>query len=385
VRGGGYPLAPLPGGAACAWRSRSVPCCCLPLLAFGADSGPLGISYVDTADLRPASFRPEPELLVPHTARTFSNALDWQRRIFGWTPSERTTIWLRDFSDYGNAGVSPAPNTLLRIDVAPAANAFETNPSNERMYSTMNHEMVHVATTDIASAEDRRWRRLLLGKVAPQSAHPESLLYSYLTVPRFTVPRWYLEGSAVFMETWMAGGQGRAQGGYDEMVFRAMVRDDAHFYDPLGLASRGTRVDFQVGANAYLVRRPLLHLAGLRALAVEGHRLAAPRRRQPAPLRRPVRAGLRLAARGRLAGLDRLRARVPAPQSGRGAQAAITSQRNLAATALGSVSRAFFDEASACSTPAFAIPARSTTWPRSTREPARRARSPTSPARCCIR
>ena len=50
----------------------------------------------------------------------------------------------------------------------------------------------------------------------------------------------------------MAGGVGRAQGGYDEMVFRAMVRDNAHFYDPLGLESRGTKVDFQVGANAYL-------------------------------------------------------------------------------------------------------------------------------------
>ena len=50
----------------------------------------------------------------------------------------------------------------------------------------------------------------------------------------------------------MGGGIGRAQGGYDEMVFRAMVRDDAHFYDPLGLTSRGSRVDFQSGANAYL-------------------------------------------------------------------------------------------------------------------------------------
>ena len=120
------------------------------------------------------------------------------------------------------------------------------------MYSLMNHELVHVATSDVASDEDRRWRRFFLGKVSPQSTHPESLLYSYLTVPRFTAPRWYLEGSAVFMETWMAGGLGRAQGGYDEMVFRAMVRDDAHFYDPLGLESRGIRVDFQVGANAYL-------------------------------------------------------------------------------------------------------------------------------------
>ena len=227
------------------------PLLCLPLLAV-AEPGPLGISFVDTSELRLLYADPSLNFLVPHTARTFSNAFDWQRRIFGWEPSERTTVWLRDFADYGNAGVSPTPNTLLRIDVAPAANAFETNPSNERMYSTMNHEMVHVATTDIASSEDRRWRGFFLGKVAPQSTHPESLLYSYLTVPRFTVPRWYLEGSAVFMETWMAGGLGRAQGGYDEMVFRAMVRDDAHFYDPLGLVSRGTRVDFQGGANAYL-------------------------------------------------------------------------------------------------------------------------------------
>ena len=36
------------------------------------------------------------------------------------------------------------------------------------------------------------------------------------------------------------------------MVFRAMVHDDVHFYDPLGLVSQGTKVDFQVGANAYL-------------------------------------------------------------------------------------------------------------------------------------
>ena len=54
------------------------------------------------------------------------------------------------------------------------------------------------------------------------------------------------------METWYGGGLGRAQGGYDEMVFRAMVRDEATFYDPLGLVSKGTEVDFQSGANAYL-------------------------------------------------------------------------------------------------------------------------------------
>jgi hypothetical protein len=224
---------------------------CVPLLA-AADTGPLGLSFLETPDLRLIHSDPGLNFLVPHAARTFGNALDWQRRTFGWTPAERTNVWLRDFSDYGNAGVSPTPNNLLQFDIAPASNSFETNPSRERIYSTMNHEMVHMATTDVASQQDRQWRQFFFGKVAPRSANPESLLYSYLTVPRFTVPRWYLEGSAVFMETWMGGGLGRAQGGYDEMVFRAMVRDGTRFFDPLGLESRGTRIDFQVGANAYL-------------------------------------------------------------------------------------------------------------------------------------
>ncbi|HZC38336.1 MAG TPA: hypothetical protein VE221_06650, partial [Sphingomicrobium sp.] len=66
------------------------------------------------------------------------------------------------------------------------------------------------------------------------------------------VPRWYLEGSAVFFETWMSGGLGRAQGGYDEMVWRAKVRDNDRFFSPLGLESEGVAVDFQVGVNDYL-------------------------------------------------------------------------------------------------------------------------------------
>ena len=50
----------------------------------------------------------------------------------------------------------------------------------------------------------------------------------------------------------MAGGLGRGQGAFDEMVFRAKVRDGDKFYSPLGLESEGTAVDFQVGVNDYL-------------------------------------------------------------------------------------------------------------------------------------
>ncbi|MGE5339597.1 MAG: hypothetical protein ACM3PU_17335 [Gemmatimonadota bacterium] len=222
----------------------------LPLLA-AADGSPLGMSYVDTKDLKLVYLDPL-GFLAPYAIRTYTNSLNWQRRTFGWTPSEPTTILLRDSSDYGNAITWAAPRNLLYFDVAPLSHAFETYPASERLYTLMNHEMVHVVQGDVANDEDRTWRRRFFGKVAPQPQNPESLLYGYLTVPRFNVPRWWLEGSAVFMETWMAGGLGRAQGGYDEMVFRAMVKDGAHFYDPLGLESRAVRVDFQIGANAYL-------------------------------------------------------------------------------------------------------------------------------------
>jgi hypothetical protein len=220
--------------------------------ARAAEVSPLGLAFIETRDLRLVYFDPTLTYITPHAVRTFTNSLAWQRRVLGWEPYERTTVLLKDFADYGNAGASALPRNTLRFDIAPVSYAFETFSASERMYSIMNHELIHVATMDMASEQDRRWRRFFGGKVFAQAPHPETMVYSYLTTPRFTVPRWYLEGSASFMETWMAGGLGRAQSGFYEMVFRAMVRDGARMYDPLGLESRGTRVDFQVGANAYL-------------------------------------------------------------------------------------------------------------------------------------
>ena len=232
--------------------ATAVLCCALAWAARAAEESPLALSRVETKDVSVVYFDPTLAYLAPHALRTFTNAIGWQRRVLGWEPWERTTVLLKDFSDYGNASASPLPRNTLRFDIAPVSFAFETYSASERLYSIMNHELTHVATTDAWSEQDRWWRRMFGGKVFPQWRHPETLLYSYLTVPRFTVPRWYAEGSAVFMETWMDGGLGRAQSGFYEMVFRAMVRDGAPFYDALGLESRGTRVDFQVGANAYL-------------------------------------------------------------------------------------------------------------------------------------
>lgn len=210
------------------------------------------LTELETEDLRLLYFDPQETYLTPHVARSFLNSLRFQEDVLGWVPWDKTTVLLKDFADYGNAAARAAPNNALLIDIAPISGTFETFTASERMFTLMNHELVHVATMDMWNRQDRRWRHFFGGKVTPVTEHPESILYSYLTAPRTAVPRWYLEGSAVFMETWMAGGRGRAQGAYDEMVFRAMVRDDAYFYDALGLVSEGTQVDFQVGVNAYL-------------------------------------------------------------------------------------------------------------------------------------
>ncbi len=290
--------------------------CCVLLalmpLAAAADEtpvqeSPLGISRVDTPDLS-LYYYDYLSHLVPHVVRTFTNSLAWQRRTFGWVPSEPTVALLQDFSDYGNASTFSVPHDFLVFDVAPVSHAFETFPASEAIYNIMNHELVHVVQGDMATEQDKRWRRFFLGKVEAQSKNPESMFYSYLTAPRLTAPRWYAEGAAVFLETWMSGGLGRAQGGYDEMVFRAMVRDDAHFYDPLGLASRGARIDFQTGTNAYLYGTRFFTWL---AYAYSPEKVVDWLKRdegQRALLLRPVPARVRPLARSGVAGLDHVRA-----------------------------------------------------------------------------
>ena len=220
--------------------------------AFTLPAAAQQISVAETDKLRLLYFDPTETYLVPRIIQTYHNSIDRQKSILGYDSDEKVTVLLTDFSDYGNAGANSVPANGIVVDIAPLALTFETAAPAERMYTIMNHELVHISTTDQMAPADDSARRFFHGKVLATPEHPETILYQYLTAPRKTSPRWYLEGIAVFLETWMAGGLGRAQGAYDEMVFRAMVRDNAHFYDPLGLVAEGTAVDFQVGTNAYL-------------------------------------------------------------------------------------------------------------------------------------
>ncbi len=222
------------------------------LLTLPSPPSTAQLTTLETEAIRVIYLEPVQSGLGPYAARALENSLATHRRIFGYEPWEKVTLLLRDLRDVGGAGATPVPRDLIFVDIAPKSFAYETYPANERVNTYMNHEMVHLVATDMAAKRDRIFRKCFLGKVPETSDHPETILYGYLTHPRYDAPRWYQEGAAVFVETWMAGGIGRAQGSFDEMVFRAKVRDDSLIYDPLGLASEGTKTDFQLEANSYL-------------------------------------------------------------------------------------------------------------------------------------
>lgn len=209
--------------------------------------------YIQATDhIEVLYYSPAHEYLVTHLIRSYENALRFERNLFHYTPSQKLSVLLEDFGDYGHGAAASVPSNFISIGIAPLSYTYETLPANERVSWMMNHESIHIVMGDNTNRADRRFRRLFFGKVGPNAEDPISMFYSSLASPRFYSTRWFHEGIAAFMETWMAGGLGRAMGGYDEMVFRAMVRDHAYIYNVVGLESEGTSIDFQTGANSYL-------------------------------------------------------------------------------------------------------------------------------------
>lgn len=189
--------------------------------------------------------------LVPHMVASFENAIGFHQNLWHYN-HQKTHVFLNDFSDFGHGGAIAMPRNQVFLGIEPYSFAFSIIPSSERFQWLFNHELTHVTMADKANNTDLFWRKAFFGKVLRNERYPVSALWSYLTVPRWYAPRWYHEGIACFMETWMSGGLGRAMGSYDEMYFRSIVAGNHKLYSVVGLETEGTTIDFQLGANAYL-------------------------------------------------------------------------------------------------------------------------------------
>lgn len=219
---------------------------------------------VETSAMRLVHTSPLQSYLVPQVTGSFENALRFHRRLFDYAPAGKINVLMHDLWHYGNAGARPVPENHVTIGIEPYGHDYESAPAPERMASSLNHELAHIVTVDKATSSDRFFRSIFFGKVTPNAEVPLSMAYSYMTTPRWYSPRWYLEGIATYLETWMNGGLGRAIGPYDEMVFRTLVRDSGVIYDFVGLESEGTTIDFQVGVNSYLYGTRFISYLALR-------------------------------------------------------------------------------------------------------------------------
>ena len=189
---------------------------------------------------------------IPHIIRQYEHGKALHDTVWGKPDIQPPFMMLTDWEDDGNGGAAPLPSNVISVGMAPVNMSYYVSPTTERYSHLFKHEYTHTVMTDRPNARDAWWRRLFGTKVVAQTRYPLTSVWSYLTVPRWYAPRWYHEGIACCMETWLGGGVGRALGGYDEMYFRNLVAERCSLSTVVGLESEGSTKDFQLGTNAYL-------------------------------------------------------------------------------------------------------------------------------------
>ncbi len=166
--------------------------------------------------------------LANHILSSAENSLKRLIPIFDYNPKEKIIINTYDASDYGFGATTNVPQNYIRLEIESFEPGYEAVPYNERIQWLLSHELVHIVVNDEESDMETVIRDLFR-KVPPEKTQPFTTIYSVLgNFTRYT-PRWYQEGIAVFMETWLSGGYGRTLGSFDEMYFRSLILEGKKF------------------------------------------------------------------------------------------------------------------------------------------------------------
>lgn len=222
------------------------------LLLMCMNVSAIPLMQIETEDINLVYYSSLHDFIIPHILNTHHKTWEHNKKFWSYIPNEKPVYFINDFSDYGNGGATGLPQNFVMLSLAPSINAFDILPQTERVQMLITHELAHVIAMDQSNKTLKFNRKLFLGKPTTDKNHPETILFAYLTVPRFFAPRWYHEGIAVFIETWQNHGVGRTLGAYDEMVFRAIVNDDNKIFTPFDLEAEGTAIDFSMGGISYI-------------------------------------------------------------------------------------------------------------------------------------
>jgi hypothetical protein len=166
--------------------------------------------------------------LVNHILSSAENSLKRLMSVFDYKPAGKIVINTYDVSDYGFGATTTIPQNYIRLEIEPLEPGYEAVPYNERIQWLLSHELVHIAVNDKKSSLGSIIRGLF-GKVPPEKTQPFTAIYSVPGNFKRYTPRWYHEGIAVFLETWLSGGYGRTLGNFDEMYFRTCVLEGKRF------------------------------------------------------------------------------------------------------------------------------------------------------------
>lgn len=127
--------------------------------------------------------------------------------ILNWAPYEKTTIVITDHTDYPNGMALPFIRNSIYLYVSPVELTKTLRDFRDPLYSLILHEYTHILHIDQIRGAAWFWR-VLYGK-------------SYFPVTGSF--RWYLEGTAVLMETKLSPG-GRLNSSYNDALVRTAAK-----------------------------------------------------------------------------------------------------------------------------------------------------------------
>ena len=208
-------------------------------------------------------YRADQTHLANHILNSAENALAALNDLFDYKPKDKIIIGLYDASDYGLGYTTTIPQNFLRLEVEPLEPGYEAITYSERYQWMISHELVHIIVNDQATGFEK-FMRALFGKVPPEKTQPTSILFSYLTNSLRYTPRWYQEGIAVYIETWLNGGYGRVLSSFDEMYFRTKTLYNDKFPSPAHIETIDSHNSFLLETLFYLYGTRFLSYLSIR-------------------------------------------------------------------------------------------------------------------------
>ena len=264
-----------------------------------ARAGPAHAQFTatETNNVSIVYLEPTQTFIVPHVGRSFENALAFHQKLFDFKPREKIDgpahRLLRRRQRVGRRGAARLRHAAHRAD------ELRVRDVHRQRAHVVSDEPRARARDDDRSA--RAARPLLPRAVSRQGgARRRTSRVGGLSVPDRPAARGaaLVPGRHRRLSRHLDGRRlGRAQGPYDEMVFRSMVLDGSRFYDPLGLVVGADQDRLPGGSQLVSVRHALHELPGLHLQARVADSLDVADDRLEGVLRLGVQAGLRDVAR----------------------------------------------------------------------------------------